>query len=177
MTAAATDDAALVRRAAGGDVLAFETLVRRHTDAVWRVARSMLRDDFAAEEAVQDTFLRAYRALGTFRGDAAVRTWLVSICTRVCVDRLRLRRPEVVPLEEAAARRTAPDPDDRVQLDAAVRGLAPDERAAFLLVDVLGYTSGEAAAVAGAPASTLRSRLGRAREQLAAALAPAGVER
>ena len=172
-----TDDTSLVARARSGDDAAFEVLVRRHTDAVWRVARSMLHDDFAAEEAVQDTFLRVYRSLATFRGEAAVRTWLVSICTRVCVDRLRSKRADVVPLDRAETVRTAGPSDDRVHLEAAVRRLATDERAAFLLVDVLGYTSGEAAELIGAPASTLRSRVARAREQLAAALAPAGVER
>ena len=171
------DDASLARRAASGDVAAFEALVRRHTASVWRVARSMLRDDFAAEEAVQDTFLRAHAALGTFRGEAAVRTWLVSICHRVCIDRLRLKRAETVPLDEVAARRVTPEPDERLHLDAAVRRLAVDERAAFLLVDVLGYTGAEAAEIVGTPASTMRSRVARAREQLAADLAPTGTER
>ena len=173
------DDASLAARAATGDVVAFEVLVRRHTPAVWRVAASMLRDDFAAEEAVQDTFLKAHRALPSFRGEAAVRTWLVSICARVCVDRLRLARAETVPLDAVAATRAAPaqPADDRLHLDAAVRGLAPDERAAFLLVDVLGYTGAEAAEIVGTPASTMRSRVSRAREQLAVALAPAGAER
>jgi len=172
------DDASLAARAGTGDVAAFEALVRRHTDAVWRVARSMLRDDFAAEEAVQDTFLRAHRALPGFRGDAAVRTWLVSICSRVCIDRLRLVRAETVPLDEVAvpyAREHGAD--DRLHLDAAVRRLDVDERAAFLLVDVLGYTGAEAAGLVGAPASTMRSRVARARERLATDLAPAGAER
>ena len=172
-----TNDASLVRRAARGDVAAFEALVRRHTDAVWRVARSMLRDDFAAEEAVQDTFLRAHRALGSFRGDAAVRTWLVSICHRVCIDRLRLKRAETVPLDEVPAPSVSATTDDRLYLDEAVGRLDVAERAAFLLVDVLGYTGTEAARIVGAPASTLRSRVARAREQLAAELALTGTER
>jgi RNA polymerase sigma-70 factor (ECF subfamily) len=169
------DDTELARRAGRGDAVAFETLVRRHTDAVWRLARSMLGDDFTAEEAVQDTFLKAHRALRDFRGDSAVRTWLLAICSRVCLDRLRLRRRETVPLSavgDVAAE--GADVADRLHLDRAVRGLAEEERAAFLLVDVLGYNGAEAAAIVGAPATTVRSRLARARERLAAELAPAG---
>jgi RNA polymerase sigma-70 factor (ECF subfamily) len=171
------DDALLATRAARGDVAAFEALVRRHTGAVWRVARSMLRDDFAAEEAVQDTFLRAHASLATYRGEAAVRTWLAAICHRVCIDRLRLKRMETVPLDAAPPRRIVNDADERLHLDAAVQRLAVDERAAFLLVDVLGYTGAEAASIVGTPASTMRSRVARAREQLAADLALAGTER
>lgn len=172
------DDVDVVARAAAGDAASFETLVRSHTPAVWRVARSMLGDDFAAEEAVQDTFLRAHRALGSFRGESAVRTWLASICTRVCVDRLRLRTAEVVPLDAVGERAAVTaNADERLLLDQAVRRLDVDERAAFLLVDVLGYSGAEAADIVGAPASTMRSRLGRARGQLAADLAQAGTGR
>src|SRR5687767_1913165 len=134
------DDDALVAKARRGDDLAYEVLVRRHTPAVWRMARSLVSDDFAAEEAVQDTFVKAYRAIGTFRGDAAVRTWLLTICRRACLDELRRRDPVVVPLDRARHDH-AVERDDafRLALQHALTALPPDDREAFTLVDVLGY--------------------------------------
>lgn len=165
------DDVALIERAAGGDDVAFELLVRRHTDAAWRLARSLLRDDFAAEEAVQDTFVKAHRALGSFRGDAQVRTWLLSICHRTCIDRLRLKKAEIVSLDEARTRRRRDDQHElRLTIEAEVARLGDVEREAFTLVDILGYSREEAASVVGVPPSTMRSRVARAREQLARAL-------
>ena len=170
------DDWGLIERARDGDAAAFELLVRRHTDAVWRAARGFLRDDFAAEEVVQDTFLKAYRALGSFRGEAAVRTWLVSICHRSCVDRSRRKQAEVVPLfwsRSVAVPGTQRDQNAvevRLAIEAALPSLPDDERRAFVLVDVLGYSREEAAEVVGVPSSTMRSRLARARRRLVEAL-------
>ena len=164
-------DTELVQRAIGGDEEAFELLVRRHAPAAWRLARSLLRDDFAAEEVVQDAFLKAHRALPSFRGDAAFATWLLSIARRLCLDRLRLKRAQIVPLDEARlVRARASDAVLRVAIERAVEELGDVEREAFTLVDVLGYSREEAAAIAGVPASTMRSRVGRARERLARAL-------
>jgi RNA polymerase sigma-70 factor (ECF subfamily) len=165
------DDSALAGRAAEGDDAAFELIVRRHTDAVWRFARSTLRDDGSAEEAVQDTFLKAHRALGSFRGDAALRTWLISICHRTCIDRLRRKRFDVVPLEEVREQRARDDQHElRLWLEQALAELPEDERQAFTLVHVLGYSREEAAEIVEVPPSTMRSRVGRARERLAAAM-------
>lgn len=162
------EDADLVQRAAGGDDVAFELLVRRHVDALWRLARLLLGDHFAAEEAVQDAWFRAYRSLGQYRGDAPVRAWLLTICRRACLDRSRQRRAEVVSLEAVRTRAAREDrPDLRVALGQALTRLSPEEREAFSLVDVLGYSGVEAAATAGVPPSTMRSRLARARERLA----------
>lgn len=161
------DDTALVDRARDGDEAAFELLVRRHTDAVWRLARSSLGDGHAAEDATQETFLKAYRAIGRFRGDAAVRTWLLGICHRTCIDVHRRRRPEVVSLDEARHARTRAETIElRLVIDETVSRLPDDERVAFTLVDVLGHTSEDAAAVVGVPASTMRSRVGRARRKV-----------
>src|SRR5688572_31306981 len=87
-----TEDGALVARAAAGEEAAFELLVRRHSTALWRLAHMLLGDRFAADEAVQDTFVKAYRALGSFRGESSLATWLGAICRRTCIDRLRLKR-------------------------------------------------------------------------------------
>jgi RNA polymerase sigma-70 factor (ECF subfamily) len=164
----AVDDAGLMAEAANGAEASFELLVRTHTPAVWRLARSILRDDHEAEDAVQDTFVNAYRGLRGYRAEASPRTWLLSICYRTCMDRLRKRRAEVVSLEEARLARCAePDRDTKLALEAAVARLPEEERRAFLLVDALGYSREEASTIVGVPASTMRSRLARARARLA----------
>jgi len=171
------DDPVLVEKAAAGDQAAFEVLVRRHTDMVWRMARSLMRDDFAAEEAVQDTFLKAYRNLHTFRGESKFTTWLLTICHRNCIDRLRLKRAQVVSLDEMRREHGREErPDLKVAIDAALAQLPDDEREAFVLVEVVGHTREEAADIVGVPASTMRSRVSRARERLAEALSDARSE-
>jgi RNA polymerase sigma-70 factor, ECF subfamily len=167
-------DAVLAASAVGGDTEAFEALVRRHYSAVWRVAFLFVQEEMAAEELAQDTFLRAYRALGDWRGDASLRTWLATICRRLCIDRARLKQVPTVaaPDLEAVSGSTA-DADalaDRIDLRSALDGLPADDREAFLLVHHYGYSSFETAALLGVPASTVRSRVGRARQRLAAAL-------
>ena len=168
------EDRDLVLRARRGDDHAFELLVRRHTDTVWRFARRLVSDDATAEEVVQDTFVKAYRGLERFRGDASVTTWLYAICHRACLDRRRRRHLEVVPLDTArhapAATAVGARIEDRVTLDAALALLPDDERVAFTLVSVFGYSHEEAGTVTGAPPSTMRSRYARARTRLAAAL-------
>ena len=167
-------DAALAASAASGDTGAFEMLMRRHYAAVWRIAFLSAREEMAAEELAQDTFLRAYGALSGWRGDASLRTWLATICRRLCIDRARLKRPETVtePDLESAAGSTSETEAlaDRVDLRAALDRLPADDREAFLLVHHYGYSSFETAALLGVPASTVRSRVGRARQRLAAAL-------
>ena len=127
-------DAALAASVAGGDTGAFEILVRRHYAAVWRVAFLPAREEMAAEELTQDTFLRAYAALGGWRGDASLRTWLATICRRLCIDRARLKQPELViaPDLEAAAGSTSETEAlaDRFDLRAALDRLPADDREA-----------------------------------------------
>ena len=165
------DDQLLARRARGGDDVAFETLVRRHTDTVWRFARTMAPDDPTAEEIVQDTFMKAYRGLGSYRGDSAITTWLYSICRRTALDRGRRRSAGVVPLDAARSLPGREVPaEDRLVLDEAIARLPDDEREAFMLSAVLGYSQEEAAALVGIPSSTMRSRVTRARARLVAEL-------
>lgn len=169
---------ALIERAAAGDDLAFENMVRRHTDAVWRLARANLRDDFAAEEVVQDTFLKAHRALGSFRGESSVQTWLLAICQRTCIDRARRKQATLVSLDEARrARAREEQPELAVAIVQGMERLSPDERRAFTLVDVLGYSREEAARIVGVPASTMRSRVAKARLRLMDALDGATAEK
>jgi RNA polymerase sigma-70 factor, ECF subfamily len=167
-------DAALAASAVGGDTGAFETLVRRHYAAVWRIAFLSAGEETAAEELTQDTFLRAYGALAGWRGDASLRTWLATICRRLCIDRARLKQLETVsaPDLEAVGGSTSETEAlaDRFDLQTALDQLPGDEREAFLLVHHYGYSSFETATMLGVPASTVRSRVGRARQRLVASL-------
>lgn len=171
------EDSVLLDRAVAGEEVAFELLVRRHAETAWRLARSMLPDDFTAEEAVQDTFVKAFRALRSFRHEASVKTWLLAICHRTCLDRLRKKRAEVVPLEWIRERRAKEESHDlRLAVEQALEQLPQDERQAFVLVHVLSYTREEAAHICRVPASTMRSRVARARQRLAALIGETGLE-
>src|SRR5437667_4605750 len=94
-------DPELARRIATGDRHAFELLMRRHNQKLYRTARSVLKDDAEAEDAVQEAYLLAYRAIGRFRGEAKLSTWLVRIVVNEAVTRLRKRNrgAEVILLE------------------------------------------------------------------------------
>ena len=97
-------DRSLVERAAAGDARAFEQIMRQHNRTLFRTARAILRDDAEAEDALQEAYLQAYRALGSFRGDAQVSTWLARIVANEALMRLRkqTRRAEIVPIQPAA---------------------------------------------------------------------------
>jgi RNA polymerase sigma-70 factor (ECF subfamily) len=167
-------DAALAASAVSGDTGAFEMLMRRHYAAVWRVAFLSVREEAAAEELAQDTFMRAYTALAGWRGDASLRTWLATICRRLCIDRARLKQLQTVnapDLEAVAGPASETEAlADRFDLRAALDRLPDEDREAFLLVHHYGYSSFETASLLGIPASTVRSRVGRAKQRLAAAL-------
>src|SRR5262245_63708895 len=96
-------DAELAERAARGETAAFERIMRRHNQQLFRTARAILRDDGEAEDALQEAYLQAYRALGGFRGDASLSTWLARIVANEALQRLRKRerRAEIVPLQPA----------------------------------------------------------------------------
>jgi RNA polymerase sigma-70 factor (ECF subfamily) len=176
--AAATDEA-LAARAARGEREAFEELVRRHRGRVWALALRICRNHDDAEDALQETFVAAYRALPRFDGRARVSTWLYRIAANKCYDALARRRPAA----DAAALPEAAEPHDpyaragrRAELVAALDALPEAFRAAALLCDVCGLTPAEAGAVLGVPEGTMKSRSFRARGLLAEALRAAGVE-
>lgn len=165
----------LVARARHGDVEAFTALYHRYKRPVWNLAAFMLHDRGEAEDATQETFLKAYRGLARCRSDDDVPGWLMTICRNTCLDRVRAagRRAPLLSLEDEAPEQAAHDDDhDRIMdLRAALDELPFDDVEAFFLVDVLGLHSDEAAVVVGLQASsTLRSRLARARRHLAESL-------
>lgn len=166
------DDAALVRAARHGDREAFMQLVRVHQAGVRAFAHGLLGDRVLAEDIAQEAFLRAWRGLGAFRGDAAFATWLYAIARRVALEEVRRPAVRTVPVEEAAALADwrVGDPVLRGDLERALGALEPAQREAFLLVVVLGLSYQEAGGMTGCPAGTVASRVFRARARLAAAL-------
>lgn len=180
-------DRTLLARCAAGDRDACGAFLARHLDAVHRFARAVAGDDGTAEDAVQDTFLAALRAAGTFQGEAGARAWLLTIA-RNAVHRLHRRRAgepvRFEPLDAlgAAAGWGAEDGPEaallgaerRAAFAAALDALSPDDRAVLTLRDLEGLSGEETAAVLGVPLATAKTRLHRARLRFAAALRSGG---
>jgi RNA polymerase sigma-70 factor (ECF subfamily) len=167
-------DAELLRRHIAGDPEAFGELFRRHKDRLWAVALRTLGDPEEAADALQDAMISAFRRASSFRGDSAVTTWLHRIVVNACLDRMRRRaaRPATTSSDPdiAAVARALPDPssDSDTSLDvmAALRTLPPDQQAALVLVDMLGYPVADAAEVLGVSVGTVKSRCSRGRVRL-----------
>jgi RNA polymerase sigma-70 factor (ECF subfamily) len=155
-----------------GDDVAVTALVRMTQADVWRVCRA-LGSPGEVDDLVQETYLRALGAMPRFRGEAPVRLWLLSIARRVCADHVR-RRQRRRRLTERLAREATHEhvvgPD---VVDDLIAALTPDRREAFVLTQLVGLSYEEAAAVAGCPIGTIRSRVARARADLAAAVTAA----
>ena len=98
---AAAPDTELAARAAGGDASAFAVIMRRHNQLLFRTARSILKSDDETEDALQEAYLQAWRAIGGFRADARLSTWLVRIVINQALGRLRRRGAQVIPLDTA----------------------------------------------------------------------------
>jgi len=163
---AGLDDVTLIGRLDDAD--AMRELIVRHERPLMSMAMSMIRNRADAEEIVQDTFVQAYRAAGTFRGDAKVSTWLHSICYRQVLTRTRRRRHLTVAIDEALTQMsTSTDDAFRLALDDAVEELPDINRQAFVLVDVLGFSRSDAAEIVGVEANTMRARVAKARALLA----------
>ena len=184
-------DGELLAAHVAGDPDAFGLLFARHRDRLWAVAVRTMGNREDAADGLQDGLVAAYRRAGTFRGDAAVTTWLHRVVVNACLDRLRaakVRRAEALPddLEEHGERgslRSATDETSdpaehaargeqrRLVLD-ALRTLPEEQRAALVLVDMEGYPVAEAAAVLDCAVGTVKSRCSRGRARLAELLAP-----
>jgi RNA polymerase sigma-70 factor (ECF subfamily) len=171
----AADERDLVFRATGGDVDAFYALIDRHDRALRGLAYRLLGDRDAMDDALQESYLKAFQALPRFAGDSAIKSWLYRIVYNTCLDELRRRRKADVPIESASHHPDGrPDPaevaTDKLDLAAAVASLSPETRAAVLLVYVDGMDYRSATEVLGVSRGTLASRLYRGRAQLRRAL-------
>ena len=164
----------LALQAARGDRVALSDLVRGTQADVWRLCAHLV-DRQSADDLTQDVYSRAITALPRFRGDSPVRLWLLGITRHVCVDevRRRTRRRRILARNEPGDVEVVLDPTGWVDLDDLLQGLEPDQRAAFVLTQVLGLRYSEAAEAVGCPVGTIRSRVSRAREALVSALAEA----
>ena len=185
------DDAALVERCRAGDVAAFEPLVEKYRQRVWRLAYNILRDREEAWDVAQEAFIKAFQALPSFRGQSAFYTWLYRIVMNVAADRGRSRGAqgrafgtERVPEEDwervlpdqnpgdespdAAAART----EERAKIMKALDTLSEDHRRIVMLSDLEGLSYREIAETLDIPMGTVMSRLHNARKRLRDALGP-----
>lgn len=173
----ATTDEGLLARCALGDRDAFDELVERHGDALFRFAASQCRSERDAEDVVQDGLLAAWRGAATFRGEASARSWLFQIVVHAC-RRTRRRRSgeparhepmteaEALPSGEAGAEARAASRETGEALAAALGTLDEESREVLLLRDVEGIPGPEVAEVLGIGLTAMKSRLHRARLEL-----------
>jgi RNA polymerase sigma-70 factor (ECF subfamily) len=169
-------DLFLAQRAAEGDLAAFESLVRRHQLPILRLCTNLLGDPHAAQDAAQDTFLTAWRAIGRFRGDARFSTWLYRIATNRCLKELKRRPPDPGAMPELVSKEGLPHEElekreQATTVSAAVGRLSPEQRAPFLLRDVEDLPYSEIAEILGVSMAATKSRIYRARCDLARQLA------
>ncbi|MEZ0577525.1 RNA polymerase sigma factor SigM [Nocardioides sp. MH1] len=184
-------DADLLADHVAGDADAFGVLFARHRDRLWAVALRTTGDPETAADGLQDGLVAAFRRAGSFRGEAAVTTWLHRVVVNACLDRLRaekVRRADPLPDDLDRAGRGSPtsvvgddqlDPAEhgvrserRAQVLAALAQLPAEQRAALVLVDMEGYPVAEAAQILDCPEGTVKSRCSRGRARLAGLLRP-----
>ena len=187
------EDRALLAAHVAGDPDAFGTLFVRHRDRLWAVALRTTGDPEEAADALQDAMAAAFRRAESYRGDAAVTTWLHRVVVNACLDRLRRRKvrlTEPLPddLDDHADRGAlvtstqgstdTEDPADHAVADerrsavlAALATLPAEQRAALVLVDLEGYSVEETAAILECAPGTVKSRCSRGRARLAPLLA------
>ena len=178
------DDQTLIQSAQRGDLEAFNVLIDRYQDLLFRIALHMLGDADSAADAAQVAWISAFRKVGGFRG-GHVRTWLARVVVNTCYDEIRSRnRRREVPLlpvnaedeeMETASWLADPAPGVEESVDAeefektiqtCLYSLTPVYRAMLVLVDIEGLSYEEAAIAARVPLGTVRSRLARARMEL-----------
>jgi RNA polymerase sigma-70 factor (ECF subfamily) len=172
------DEQPLLHRARAGDLDAFESLYRANAPRVFALCLRMTADRQRAQELTQDVFVRAWDGLPTFRGDAALASWLHRIAVNVVLmdaraDRRRSSRVTLAEdLEEGQGDGFVPpiDIEQGIDLERAIAKLPPGARRVFVLHDIEGYRHEEIAKVTGTAEGTLRAQLHRARKLLMEAL-------
>jgi RNA polymerase sigma-70 factor (ECF subfamily) len=162
-------DPRTLQRARAGDLRAFEELVRGYQAEVFRFALHLTHDHPLAEDVTQETFLRAFRFIGGYRGAQRFGSWLFAIARNCSMDALR-KRGQVAEISDHDLRVT-PDASARAELETALAAVSADHREAFLLVEVFGLSYQETADVLGVAVGTVKSRMFRARQALCHAIA------
>jgi RNA polymerase sigma-70 factor (ECF subfamily) len=176
-------DEEVLDRVRGGEVALYEILMRRHNQKLYRAVRAILRDESEVEDVLQDVYLSAYRSLGEFEGRSRVSTWLVRIAVNSALDRRR-RRARLVAVDPATQERIAArggpetvsgvaDPERQSArhelarlLEGAIDALPEGFRLVYVLRDVEGMSTQEAARSLGLEVGTVKTRLHRARAML-----------
>jgi len=180
-TEAGRTDRDLAARCRRGEMIAFEELYRRHSGRLYTVAYRMTGSAADAEDMLQDVFLQAFRRIDSYRGEAALGTWLYRLAVNACLDHLRSHQgrqrkatdfiEDVEGLEPVADPTWQPDRAlDRIDLESAISRLPPSYRAAFVLHDVEGHEHHEVADMLGIAEGTSKSLLHKARRRLRAFL-------
>lgn len=175
-----TEDQLLLSQAASGDANAFEAFVLCHREAVWRFARSLTRDVGGAEDALQETFLAAWRSSASFRGEGSALGWLLSIARHAVYRQHKGRAGEpermesLAELGEAAGWGADLDPLDALmvkdEVGRALARLPVEDRELLLLREVEGLSNEDCAGLLGLGVAALKSRLHRARLRFVAHL-------
>ncbi len=165
-----------IEKARGGDVEAFETLYRHTVGRIHGLCLRMCGDAHLAEELTQESYIRAWKKLNTFRGDSLFTTWLHRVAVNVVLGHLRSssRRPEFDGVEDENLGFPVVDhldPQVAIDLERAISGLPTRARTVFVLHDVEGYTHEEVAAMADMAVGTSKAQLSRARRLLRKVLA------
>jgi RNA polymerase sigma-70 factor (ECF subfamily) len=168
------DDLTRIALAAqAGDDEALSALIRGTQADVWRLC-AHLAGRGRADDLTQETFLRAWRALPRYHAESSVRTWLLAIARNTAIDALRAarRRPQTTALLDHSGH-VEPDATALVATEQLLAALDPDRRTALFLTQILGLSYAEAADICRVPVGTIRSRVARGRDDLAAVLAAA----
>jgi RNA polymerase sigma-70 factor (ECF subfamily) len=164
----APSDAALIAAAIGGAEAAFRELFRRHTPHLLQfVTRVLGASKGDAEDVVQDTWLRAYPALVTFRSESSFSTWLCSVGLRAAIDSMRRgKRHDADTLFDDSAPAMSHSNEDRMDIEAAIAQLAPGYRMVLVLHDVEGFTHEEIGSQLGIAPGTSKAQLFKARRAM-----------
>ena len=177
-------DAELVTRANSGEPQAFEELVRRYRNDVFGLSYHFLRNREEAWDVSQEVFIKAYRSLGRFRGDAGIKTWLLRIAANHCKDHFKKRRLPTVSMDALPTQDFFAAPSDPSQelanselgkaIQTALDGISPKHRMAFVLREYEGMSYKEMAEVMNCSEGTVMSRLHHARKKLQSKLVAMG---
>jgi RNA polymerase sigma-70 factor (ECF subfamily) len=171
------DERELISRVRAGEPAAERALYDAHVDRVYRLAFRLAGDDELARDFTQETFIRAFDRLETFRGEARLSTWLHAIATTVAlnglrkVKRFRTRETALEAADGVAGSVRSAEPDLKIRLRDAIDALPRKYKAVVVMHDVEGYTHEEIAAALGVEVGTSKAQLSRARAKLRAALA------